>query len=115
MAVLISTALYAQTSTGADAATASPNTANAATQGGGKKVMRAENRRFSTTVQRAIYKDHAVSDADIVVFGNASTGQVTLAGFISDPDQEQAAVSTAGKVAGVKNVTSKLTLREEGN
>jgi osmotically-inducible protein OsmY len=40
---------------------------------------------------------------------------VTLAGFIETEDQDRIAQDAASKVQGVKSVTSKLTLQEQGS
>lgn len=116
IALLMSSVIYAQNPANSTGDAAPSAAVNPVAQGGaGKKGVRIENRHFSSAIQRAIYKDHAVNDADIVVFGNAATGKVVLAGFISEQDQEQAALNAARRVPGVKEVTSNLTLREEGN
>jgi hyperosmotically inducible periplasmic protein len=80
-----------------------------------KSSVRTANRHFALKVQRAIYHDHSLGEADIIVFGNAQTGKVVLVGLITDPTQEQTAVDAAKKVAGVTGVTSKLSVHEAGN
>jgi len=79
-----------------------------------KKSVRAANRTFSKTVQKALFRTKGLEDATIAVFGNAKTGHVTLAGQIESDDQEGLAVDAAKKVQGVTSVSSKLTLREQG-
>ncbi|AXF11820.1 transporter [Paraburkholderia graminis] len=79
-----------------------------------KKSVRAANRTFSKTVQKALFRTKGLEDTTIAVFGNAKTGHVTLAGQIESDDQEGLAVDAAKKVQGVTSVSSKLTLREQG-
>ncbi|MBW0448493.1 BON domain-containing protein [bacterium M00.F.Ca.ET.228.01.1.1] len=79
-----------------------------------KKAVRAANRAFSRTVQKSLQKTKGLDQTTITVFGNAKTGQVTLAGQISSEDQEGVAVAAAKQVHGVTSVSSKLTLREQG-
>ena len=94
----------------APAATAS-STAPAASS---KKSVRAANRAFSKNVQKSLAKTKGLDQTSIAVFGNAKTGQVTLAGQIASEDQEGVAVEAAKHVRGVTSVSSKLTLREQG-
>ena len=116
IALLFSSMIFAQTTANSSGGVGQASAASVSQQGGDKKAMRAANRQFSKTVQRAIYKDlRNDEDIDIVVFGNAATGKVTLAGFISELSEEQAAINSARRVAGVTSVKSGLTLREEGN
>jgi hyperosmotically inducible periplasmic protein len=79
-----------------------------------RKAERPENKALSKRVQQAIYKTKGLEDAEIAVFATAKTGNVILAGMIIDPAQEQMATDAASKVPGVKSVTSKLTMYEEG-
>jgi osmotically-inducible protein OsmY len=79
-----------------------------------KKSVRAANRAFSKSVQKAIFKTKGLEQATISVFGNAKTGHVTLAGQITSEDQDGLAVDAAKQVQGVTSVSSKLTVREEG-
>jgi osmotically-inducible protein OsmY len=79
-----------------------------------KKSVRAANRAFSKTVQKALLKTKGLEQASIAAFGNAKTGQVTLAGQIASQDQESVAVAAAKQVQGVTSVSSKLTLHEQG-
>jgi hyperosmotically inducible periplasmic protein len=97
------------------AAAASDTTVAAGTQATPtRKSVRAANRAFSKTVEKAIFKTAGLQDTTIAVFGNAKTGHVTLAGQISSEDQDALAVDAARKVQGVSSVSSKLTLREQG-
>jgi hyperosmotically inducible protein len=91
----------------ATAATSPPSPAT-------KKSVRAANRAFSHTVQKALQKTKGLEQTSISVFGNAKTGQVTLAGQILSEDQEAVAVNAAKQVHGVTAVSSKLTLRAQG-
>jgi hyperosmotically inducible periplasmic protein len=91
----------------ATAATSPPSPAT-------KKSVRAANRAFSHTVQKALQKTKGLEQTSISVFGNAKTGQVTLAGQILSEDQEAVAVNAAKQVHGVTVVSSKLTLRAQG-
>ncbi|WP_109483711.1 BON domain-containing protein [Paraburkholderia sp. C35] len=79
-----------------------------------KKSIRAANRAFSKTVQKTLSKTKGLEDTSITAFGNAKTGQVTLAGQVSSEDQDRLAVDTAKQVHGVTAVASKLTLRQQG-
>ncbi|MBN3762958.1 BON domain-containing protein [Burkholderia sp. Ac-20365] len=98
----------------ADAA-ASDATATTGTQAGAtKKSIRAANRAFSRPIQKTISKTKGLEDTSITVFGNAKTGQVTLAGQVSSEDQDRLAVDTAKQAHGVTSVVSKLTLRQQG-
>nr|WP_321574651.1 BON domain-containing protein [Paraburkholderia franconis] len=79
-----------------------------------KKSIRAANRAFSRTVQKAIFRTKGLEAASIAVFGDAKTGHVTLAGQIDSEEQDGLAVDAAQKVQGVTSVSSKLTVREQG-
>lgn len=103
----------------ADAANATDATQNAAPATSQpapatKKSIRAANRAFSRTVQKALQKTKGLEQASIAVFGNAKTGQVTLAGQILSEDQEAVAVNAAKQVHGVTLVSSKLSLHQQG-
>jgi hyperosmotically inducible protein len=101
--------------TPAFAAGASDSTAASSVQAAPtKKSVRAANRAFSKTVQKAIFKTRGLEQATISVFGNAKTGHVTLAGQIMSEDQDGLAVDAAKQVQGVTSVSSNLTLREQG-
>ncbi|WP_321803771.1 BON domain-containing protein [Burkholderia sp. BCC1993] len=95
--------------TGADAAVASTPPS-----GTSKKSVRAANRTFSRSVQKALSHTKGLEGKPITVFGNASTGRVTLAGQVESEDQDHLAVEAARKVRGVTSVNSRITLRPEG-
>lgn len=76
------------------------------------KADKAANRELARKVQGAIYKTKDLSGAEIAVFAKAKTGKVILAGMIVDESQDQVAQDAASKVAGVRSVTSKLTVYE---
>ncbi|BAX63975.1 BON domain-containing protein [Burkholderia stabilis] len=78
-----------------------------------KKAERAANRAFAKTVRQAIFRARGIGGAEITVFAKAKTGEVTLAGLITDESQEKVAVDAARKVSGVTSVTSQLELRLE--
>ncbi|AOK06250.1 BON domain-containing protein [Burkholderia sp. AU19243] len=82
--------------------------------GSSKKAVRAANRTFSRSVQKALSRTKGLEGTPIVVFGNASTGRVTLTGQVDSEDQDHLAVDAARKVRGVTSVNSKITLRAEG-
>lgn len=65
-------------------------------------------------MQLAIGKAHGIGNAQVTVFAKAKTGDVTLAGSISDESQDRVAVDAARQVPGVTSVTSRLQLRLEG-
>jgi hyperosmotically inducible periplasmic protein len=100
----------------ADTSDAAPDASTATSQSGPatKKSVRAANRAFSKTVQRALQKTKGLEQAPIAVFGNAKTGHVTLSGQILSQDQEAIAINAAKQVHGVTQVSSKLTLHEQG-
>ncbi|WP_175922961.1 BON domain-containing protein [Burkholderia latens] len=82
--------------------------------GTSKKAVRAANRTFSRTIQKALSRTQGLEGMPIAVFGNAATGRVTLSGQIESEDQDRLAVEAARKVRGVTSVNSRLTLREVG-
>jgi osmotically-inducible protein OsmY len=84
------------------------------TTGATKKATRAANRAFSKKVQKQLAQTKGLDQASIAAFGNAKTGQVTLAGQVASDDQTAIAVDAAKKVQGVTSVSSKLTLRQQG-
>ena len=98
----------------ADAAASATDATAAAPAATSKKSIRVANRAFSKTVQKTLLKTKGLEDSSITVFGNAKTGQVTLAGQIVSEDQDHLAVETAKQVHGVTAVVSKLTLRQQG-
>jgi hyperosmotically inducible protein len=79
-----------------------------------KRSVRAENRAFSQTVQKVLFKTKGLGGSSISVFGNAKTGQVTLAGQIVSEEQDALAVDTTKKLQGVTSVSSRLTVRQKG-
>jgi hyperosmotically inducible periplasmic protein len=112
--LLCTAGVFAQSPASASGAVGQAGAASVSAHGD-KKAMRAANRQLSAAVERAIYKDKNSEDVDVVAFGNAANGKVTLSGLISDPSEEQAAINAARSVPGVTSVKSVLTLREEGN
>ncbi|MGU7774567.1 BON domain-containing protein [Burkholderia sp. MR1-5-21] len=90
----------------APATSTSPHTA--------KKAERAANRAFAKKVRLAIVKSPGVGNAQVTVFAKAKTGEVTLAGFMTEAGQGKAAEDAARQVAGVTSVTNKIQLRLEG-
>ena len=98
----------------ADAAASATDATTAAPAATSKKSIRVANRAFSKTVQKTLLKTKGLEDTSITAFGNAKTGQVTLAGQIASEDQDHLAVETAKQVRGVTAVVSKLTLRQQG-
>ncbi|MFH5252716.1 BON domain-containing protein [Burkholderia semiarida] len=80
-----------------------------------KKAERAADRAFAKKVRQAIVRAPGVGHAQVItVFANAKTGDVTLAGQITDESQDRAAVDAARRVPGVTSVKSRLQLRLEG-
>lgn len=79
-----------------------------------KKAERAADRAFAKKVRQAIVRAPGVGHAQVTVFANAKTGDVTLAGQITDESQDRAAVDAARRVPGVTSVKSRLQLRLEG-
>ncbi len=117
VAMASSLACYAQSAApdtaapGAQAAQAAPAQASPKAA---KKAERAANRAFAKKVRLAVMKSPGIGDAQVTVFAKAKTGEVTLAGVITDQSQDRAAVEAARGVQGVTSVTSKLGLRLEG-
>ncbi|KER67616.1 transporter [Burkholderia cepacia] len=115
LAVVLTTCLSLQAladerpdAAGADAAvTSTPAT-------GTKKAVRAANRTFSRSVQKVLSRTKGLEGKPITVFGNASTGRVTLAGQVESEDQDRLAVEAARKVRGVTSVNSRISLRPVG-
>ncbi|GAU07154.1 transporter [Burkholderia stabilis] len=97
---------------GADVAATSTTSATAT--GTTKKAVRAANRTFSRSVQKVLARTKGLEGKPITVFGNASTGRVTLAGQVESEDQDHLAVEAARKARGVTSVTSRITLRPQG-
>ena len=107
---LTSVTCYAQSGT-ADTQTAKPTVTSSRSA---KKAERSENRAFAKKVRQAIVKAPGIGNAQVTVFAKAKTGEVTLAGMITDESQDKVAVDAARQVPGVTSVTSKLELRMEG-
>lgn len=106
---------HAQTAAAAATVSAAPAVALAnASPRAAKKAERAADRAFAKKVRQAIGKAHGVGNAQVTVFAKAKTGDVTLAGSISDESQDRVAVDAARQVPGVTSVTSRLQLRLEG-
>jgi hyperosmotically inducible periplasmic protein len=112
LALLFSSMVFAQTTVDSSGMVGAEAMGSSAVS---KSSVRAANRQFALKVQRAIYHDQALGEADIIVFANAGTGKVVLVGLINEPTQEQTAIAAAKQVAGVTGVTSKLSLHEAGN
>ncbi|TCW85370.1 transporter [Burkholderia sp. SRS-46] len=98
----------------APGAQAAPEASAPASPKAVKKAERAANRAFAKTVRQAIMKSPGIGNAQVTVFAKAKTGEVTLAGLVTDESQGRAAVEAARHVQGVTSVTSKLGLRLEG-
>ncbi len=81
----------------------------------GKKEQRAANRELARRVHSQLYSTKGLQSTNIVVFAMADTGQVVLAGYVEDPEQDRLAEDAAKKVAGVNGVSSTITLREQGS
>lgn len=79
-----------------------------------RKADRAADRAFAKKVRQAVMKAPGIGNAQVTVFARAKTGDVTLAGLITDEAQDRAAVDAARQVAGVTSVKSRLQLRLEG-
>lgn len=78
-----------------------------------KKAERAANRLFARNVHSALNKTKGLENTDIAVFANSRTGKVILGGFIDTKEQEHIATEAAGRVPGVKSVTSEIALRPQ--
>ncbi|MEB2486261.1 BON domain-containing protein [Burkholderia multivorans] len=107
---LTSVTCYAQSAT-PDTQTVKPTVTSSRSA---KKAERSENRAFAKKVHQAIVKAPGIGNAQVTVFAKAKTGEVTLAGMITDESQDKVAVEAARRVPGVTSVTSKLELRMEG-
>ncbi|VWB27953.1 transporter [Burkholderia lata] len=93
----------------------SPSPSAAAAARSAKKADRAADRAFAKKVRQAITKAPGIGGAQVTVFAKAKTGDVTLAGQITDQSQDQVAVDAARQVPGVTSVKSRLQLRLEGS
>ncbi|AYQ42146.1 transporter [Burkholderia aenigmatica] len=94
---------------------ASPSPSPSAAARSAKKADRAADRAFAKKVRQAITKAPGIGGAQVTVFAKAKTGDVTLAGQITDPSQDQVAVEAARQVPGVTSVKSRLQVRLEGS
>lgn len=112
MVISLSAIVYAQTPT---ATSSMPDeTAEMTHLPPSKKAMRSQNKALAKQVEHVLRKTKGLEDSDIVAFAMAQTGEVILAGVITDQSKETIATEAAAKVPGVKSVTSKLTMREAG-
>ncbi|ABB13152.1 BON domain-containing protein [Burkholderia lata] len=93
----------------------SPSPSPSAAARSAKKADRAADRAFAKKVRQAITKAPGIGGAQVTVFAKAKTGDVTLAGQITDQSQDQVAVDAARQVPGVTSVKSRLQLRLEGS
>lgn len=110
----LSTVAPAQEPTSSAATQNSAAVNSGASQSGlSKKAERTANRLFARNVHLALNRTKGLEGADIAVFANSRTGEVILGGFIDSQEQEQIATEVAGKVPGVKSVTSKIALRPQ--
>lgn len=110
----LSTVALAQEPASSGTTQNSPAVASEASQpGASKKAERAANRLFARSVHVALNRTRGLEGADIAVFANSRTGEVILGGFINSQEQEHIATEAAGKVPGVKSVTSNIVLRPE--
>ncbi|OXI35870.1 BON domain-containing protein [Burkholderia aenigmatica] len=96
-------------------ASPSPSPSPSAAARAAKKADRAADRAFAKKVRLAITKAPGIGSAQVTVFAKAKTGDVTLAGQITDQSQDQVAVDAARQVPGVTSVKSRLQLRLEGS
>ncbi|WP_175855265.1 BON domain-containing protein [Burkholderia anthina] len=111
---LVGHAQSATTAASAAAATTPAAAASSASPRAAKKADRAADRAFAKRVRQAIVKAPGIGNAQVSVFAKAKTGDVTLAGLITDESQDRVAVDAARQVAGVTSVKSRLQLRLEG-
>lgn len=116
---IVMTSSLACLAQGAAPETATPGAQSAqapaqATAPASPRMMKKADRAFAKKVRQAIAKAHGIGDAQFTVFAKANTGEVTLAGYVTDEQQDKVAVDAARQVPGVTSVTSKLRLRLEG-
>ncbi|PXX22550.1 BON domain-containing protein [Burkholderia sp. MS455] len=116
LAVVLTTCLQLQAFADERPDTAGADVAATSTTSPGttKKAIRAANRTFSRSVQKVLARTKGLEGKPITVFGNASTGRVTLAGQVESEDQDHLAVEVARKARGVTSVNSRITLRPQG-
>jgi hyperosmotically inducible protein len=72
------------------------------------------DKQLAKSVHQALNHTKGLMDSEIAVFADAESGKVTLSGDVASADQDKLAQDAAQKVAGVKEVVSKLTIHEEG-
>jgi hyperosmotically inducible periplasmic protein len=112
MVISLSAVVYAQTPT---ATSSMPDETSEMTHlPPSKKAIRSQNKALARQVEHVLRRTKGLEDSDIVAFAMAQTGEVILAGVITDQSEESIATEAAAKVPGVKSVTSKLTMREAG-
>jgi hyperosmotically inducible protein len=112
MVISLSAIVYAQTPT---ATSSMPDETSGMTHlPPSKKAIRSQNKALARQVEHVLRRTKGLEDSDIVAFAMAQTGEVILAGVITDQSEESIATEAAAKVPGVKSVTSKLTMREAG-
>jgi hyperosmotically inducible periplasmic protein len=115
MVFSLSAVAYAQTPTAAPSPGVTAESSATTPSPASKKVMRAENKALAKRVEQVLRRTKGLDQSDIVAFAMAGTGEVILAGVITDEGQDRIATDAAAKVPGVRSVTSKLTLREAGH
>jgi hyperosmotically inducible periplasmic protein len=112
MVISLSAVVYAQTPT---ATSSMPDETSGTTHvPPSKKAIRSQNKALARQVEHVLRRTKGLEDSDIVAFAMAQTGEVILAGVITDQSEESIATEAAAKVPGVKSVTSKLIMREAG-
>ena len=112
MVISLSAVVYAQTPT---ATSSMPDETSGMTHlPPSKKAIRSQNKALARQVEHVLRRTKGLEESDIVAFAMAQTGEVILAGVITDQSEESIATEAAAKVPGVKSVTSKLTMREAG-
>jgi hyperosmotically inducible periplasmic protein len=112
LAGCLSTVAFAQEPASSPAVQNGATVASEASQPGvSKKAQRAADRSLARKVHQTLNKTKGLAGADIAVFANSRTGEVILGGFIDSQNQESIATEAAGKVPGVKSVTSKIVPR----
>jgi hyperosmotically inducible periplasmic protein len=112
MVISLSAVVYAQTPT---ATSSMPDETSGMTHlPPSKKAIRSQNKALARQVEHVLRRTKGLEDSDIVAFAMAQTGEVILAGVITDQSEESIATEAAAKVPGVKSVTSKLIMREAG-
>jgi hyperosmotically inducible protein len=112
MVISLSAIVYAQTPT---STSSMPDETSGMTHlPPSKKAIRSQNKALARQVEHVLRRTKGLEESDIVAFAMAQTGEVILAGVITDQSEEGIATEAAAKVPGVKSVTSKLTMREAG-